>query len=259
MKGSLLLASAMVWFPLVPRAQIPLPLEVGETLHYESRINLIPAGSARLEVSALEALDGDSVYHIVFSVQTNPVLDRIFKIRDRIETWIDAKGLFTRKFAKKIREGNYRHQFSATINYEDSVVTTARDSFSIDRELRDPYSLFYYLRTLPLNVGDLLGFTTFDNGEFIDFQVTVHHRESVRVPAGVFRCLVIEPFKEGASLLKNEGDMTIWLSDDDQRLPVKIVSRAKFGSMVFKLKSLSRRDPEPVLRGATPPGSGHYR
>lgn len=237
MKGRSVSRWVILWIPLTLGAQGSLPFKVGETLHYESRFNLIPTGSAQLQVSGLESMNGDSVYHIEFRVWTNPVLDRVFKIRDRIETWIDAGGLFTRKFSKKVREGKYRKEFQATIDYQDSVVTSGTQSFKIDRELRDPYSLLYYLRTLPLKVGDLLAFTTFDNGEFIDFQVTVHRQEMVRVPAGVFRCLVIEPYREGTHLLKNEGDMTIWLTDDEKRLPVKIVSRARFGSIAFRLKT----------------------
>lgn len=237
MKSPSFISRVILWVPLSLWAQGPFPLEVGETLHYESNINLIPTGSAQLQVSSLQSLNSDSVYHIVFTVWTNPVLDRIFKIRDKIETWIDARGLFTRKFAKKVREGNFRQEFLATIDYEDSVVTTGAVSFPIDRELRDPYSLFYYLRTLPLKVGDLLAFTTFDNGEFIDFELTVHRQETVRVPAGVFRCLVIEPFRKGRPLLKQRGDMTIWISDDEKRLPVKIESRTTFGAMTFRLKT----------------------
>jgi hypothetical protein len=52
---------------------------------------------------------------------------------------------------------------------------------------------------------------------------------------GKFDCLVVEPFREGRMLFKNRGDMKVWLSDDSQRLPIKIVSKAKFGSLVMKL------------------------
>lgn len=225
-----------VWIPLALWAQTPLPLPVGETLDYESHINLIPTGWGQLRLRSLVDLNGDSAYHIVFTARTNQVLDRIFKIRDKVETWIDARELFTRKFSKIVREGNYRQEFLATIDYKDSVVTVGRQSFPIETELRDPYSLLYYLRTIPLKVGDLLAFTTFDNGEFIDFQLTVHRTETVKVPAGEFFCLVLEPFREGKPLLKNRGDMTIWLSDDEKRLPVKIESKTSFGSMIFRLK-----------------------
>jgi len=218
--------------------QVTVPFQVGEILNYDSNFNLIKAGTARLHVSALELIDGVPVYHIIFTVKTNKILDRIYKVRDRVETWIDANGLFTRKFSKKVREGQYRHNFSAIINYQDSVVTTGEDSFRINDELRDPYSLFYYLRTIPLNVGDRFTYVTFDNNQFINIHLIVHRKEKISVKAGQFDCLVIKPFRKGRSLFKQQGDMTIWLSDDHQRLPVKIVSKTKFGSMTLKLRNL---------------------
>lgn len=238
MKSTFAVSLVTLLFPFSLMGQQAVPFSVGETLHYDSNLNFIPAGTAILQVVATESLDDTSVYHILFTARTNSIVDRIYRIRDRVDTWIDVNGLFTRKFSKQIREGKYRNSFSATINYEDSVVVSERDSFKISHELRDPYSLFYYLRTIPLEVGDSLSFLTFDNNEFVDIHLTVHRRETITVGAGQFDCLVVEPFREGRSLFKYRGDMTIWLSDDQYRLPVKILSKLEFGSMMLKLKSL---------------------
>ena len=80
---------------------------------------------------------------------------------------------------------------------------------------------------------------TFDNGSFTDFQLRVDKRESLSVPAGTFKCLVINPFKDGKTLLKNEGDMTIWFSEGVSRIPVQILVKLKYGTMKLKLKSFS--------------------
>ena len=219
-------------------AQETQPFRVGEVLRYDASINFLRAGSAVLEVSSQESLQDAQVFHIIFSLTSNRFLDRLYRVRDQVETWIDVDGLFTRKYRKKLREKNYSKDFLAQMSYEDSVVVSGKKSFPLTQELRDPYSLFYYLRTLPLQVGDLLSFTTFDNNRFTDFQVTVHRTESVRVPAGRFDCIVIEPFRKGRALLKNQGDMIIWFSDDEKRLPVKVVSKAKFGSVILRLRSV---------------------
>ena len=47
-------------------------------------------------------------------------------------------------------------------------------------------------------------------------------KETVRTPMGTMSCKVVRPFREGKNLFKNQGDMQIWISDDDRRLPVKI-------------------------------------
>ncbi|MDP6594180.1 MAG: DUF3108 domain-containing protein, partial [Candidatus Marinimicrobia bacterium] len=155
-------------------AQEGLPFQVGEILNYDASINFLKAGAAALEVSSQESLQDAQVFHIIFSLTSNRFLDRLYRVRDEVDTWIDVDGLFTRKYRKKLREKNYSKDFMAQMDYEDSVVVSGEKSFPLTQELRDPYSLFYYLRTLPLQVGDLLSFTTFDNNRFTDFQVTVH-------------------------------------------------------------------------------------
>ena len=216
------------------------PFTVGETLKYDLKVNVIKAGHAKLQVIGEEIVDENQTYHIKYTVKSNRYVDRLFYVRDQVDSWLDKNGLFTRKFMKYIREGSYRYKLEAKMNYIDSTLTSEDEVFQIDSEIRDPFSLFYYLRSIPLKVGQKLSFKTFDNGQFVDFHIIVHRKENVRVPAGRFRCLVIEPYRKGKTLFKQKGDMRIWLTDDERRLPVKIETKATFGSMTMLLKKISR-------------------
>ena len=216
------------------------PFSVGETLEFDLKVNIIKAGNAKLQVIGEEIVDENQTYHIKYTVKSNRYVDRLFYVRDQVDSWLDKNGLFTRKFMKNIREGSYRYKLEAKMNYIDSTLTSEDDVFQIDSEIRDPFSLFYYLRSIPLKVGQKLSFKTFDNGQFVDFHIIVHRKENVRVPAGRFRCLVIEPYRKGKTLFKQKGDMRIWLTDDERRLPVKIETKATFGSMTMLLKRISR-------------------
>ena len=222
------------------RAQKEYPFNKGETLLYDVSLNFVSAGTASLELGDIEEFDGTPVYHITFRMKTNSVWDQIFRIRDTVETWIDSEGLFTRKLKKTIKEPRYSQKLLANFDYGSGVITTNKKALSISSEIRDPYSFFYYLRTVPLKVGDLFNFTIFDNHKLTDLSLIVHRKEQIDVPVGTFDCLVVEPFREGRMLFKNRGDMKVWLSDDSQRLPVKIVSKARFGSLIMKL---SRHSP----------------
>jgi len=216
------------------------PFTVGETLKYDLKVNVIKAGHAKLQVIGEEGVDENQTYHIKYTVKSNRYVDRLFYVRDQVDSWLDKKGLFTHRLIKNIREGSYRYKLEAKMNYIDSTLTSEDDVFQIDSEIRDPFSLFYYLRSIPLKVGQKLSFKTFDNGQFVDFHIIVHRKENVRVPAGRFRCLVIEPYRKGKTLFKQKGDMRIWLTDDERRLPVKIETKATFGSMTMLLKKISR-------------------
>ena len=216
------------------------PFTVGETLKYDLKVNVIKAGHAKLQVIGEEIVDENQTYHIKYTVKSNRYVDRLFYVRDQVDSWLDKKGLFTHRLIKNIREGSYRYKLEAKMNYIDSTLTSEDEVFQIDSEIRDPFSLFYYLRSIPLKVGQKLSFKTFDNGQFVDFHIIVHRKENVRVPAGRFRCLVIEPYRKGKTLFKQKGDMRIWLTDDERRLPVKIETKATFGSMTMLLKRISR-------------------
>jgi hypothetical protein len=84
-------------------------------------------------------------------------------------------------------------------------------------------------------------FTSFENKKSTPFKLAVTGRETVKTLAGTFNCLVVKPFSQGKALFKNEGDMQIWFSDDEKRLPVQIQIKMKFGSMRLKLKEITIR------------------
>ncbi|MFQ6608363.1 MAG: DUF3108 domain-containing protein [Fidelibacterota bacterium] len=216
-----------------------IPFSIGETLEYDLKVNIIKAGSAMLKVIGEEEINGNPTYHIRYTAKSNRFVDPLFYVRDRVNSWLDKEGLFTRQLKKNIHEGSYRYKLKAYVNYKDSTVTSGNEVLPINSVIRDPFSLFYYLRSIQLKVGQQLSFVTYDNNQFVDFQIIVHRKENVRVPAGRFQCLVIEPYRKGKTLFKQKGDMRIWLTDDERRLPVKIETKSTFGSMTMLLKKIS--------------------
>ncbi len=223
----------------------PLGLPVGEHLEYTAQFNVIPAGTATLSNLGIETIDGENTLHMRFEARTGAIADRLFKIRDRIDTWLYLDDLTTARQIKRLREGSYRQKTFLRVDRKEKTITTHKDTFHIAEPIRDPYSLLYYLRTIPLAPGDTLKFNTFDNGTFTRFMTRITRREILHVPAGTYPCLVYSPFRENASLFKNQGDMTVWFSDDEQKLPVQIVIKLKYGSMVMKLKKVKTREINP--------------
>lgn len=215
------------------------PFHVGERLDYSAQFNFIPAGKAYLELTSLDTIQDQPVFHVVFEARTGKLADRLFPIRDRVDTWLDKSNLFTHRLTKRIQEGNYQKNVDMEIDYQNSVAITNSDTVKINKKMRDPYSLFYYLRTIALPIGKVFPFSTFEANKTTDFQLKVTGRETLRTPAGRFECLVVKPFREGMALLKNKGDMQIWFSDDQKRIPVQVLVKLKFGSMLLKLKKIS--------------------
>lgn len=214
------------------------PFQIGETLEYIAEFNRVPVGHASLFVKGLETVNGHPTYHVRFKASTGWVGDQFYIIRDQVDIWLDQTKLYTHKVKKKIREGGYRKTSETVMDYDKMVAITAQDTVAIDFTVRDPYSMFYYLRTVPLPENKLMSFSTYENKKITNFKLIVTGQEIIRVPLGSFMCNVVKPFREKKTLLKNQGDMKIWFSDDKRRLPVKIQIKLKYGSLTLLLKNI---------------------
>lgn len=215
------------------------PFKVGEKLTYTLQFNVIKMGRGYLSVEENDLTSGIPSYHVQFKAKTSKFADRIFRVRDKIDIWLNQEDLTSLKVIKQIKEGDYHRNYLTTFDYDNLIAITNNDTIAISGKVRDPYSLLFYLRTIPLEVGQVLDFTTFDRKKSTEFQIIVDGKETIKTPAGSYNCKVIRPFSEGKSLLKNSGDMIIWFSDDEQCIPVQIQIKLNFGSMLLQLKSIN--------------------
>lgn len=216
-----------------------IPFRAGERLTYTLQFNVIKMGRGYLSIEANDTISGVQTYHVKFRAKTNRFADKIYKVRDKIDIWLNQSDLTMLKLVKEINEGNYHKTYNTSIDYNNSIAIVNNDTLKITGAVRDPYSLLYYFRTIPLEIGQILDFTTLDNKKLTDFQVIIDSKETVKTPAGTFRCIIIKPFRKGKTLLKNDGDMKVWFSDDELRLPVQIKIKLKFGSMLLQLRSIN--------------------
>ena len=216
-----------------------IPFKVGESLQYYAEFNLIRVGEAKLKISEIEKINNIDSYHVTYYAKTKGLADRLFKIRDKIDIWIDKEEFFTHQLIKDINQGNYKNKINVKFDYKKSIATTSNEEVPIDFKARDSFSLFYYLRTIPLKENEIMSFSSFEGKRVVDYKLQIKGKETIRTEIGNYICTVIRPFQEGKNLFKNQGDIQIWISDDQNRLPVKIQIKMKFGSMTLLLKKVS--------------------
>ena len=100
----------------------------------------------------------------------------------------------------------------------------------------DPIGAIYYLRSLPLTIGDEIHLTIFDGRRLRKIAITVSGIEQIKVPAGEFECLVLKPTPlDNKRLTSADGILHLWLTDDRRRIPVRIEQKAGFGTIVLRL------------------------
>ena len=217
-----------------------VPFGAGEKLVFSVQYSLVTAGDATLEVRNLAEIDGRTCYRVLSDARTNKFFSALFKVRDRFESYIDTTELYSLRYEKHIREGRFKRdekvvfdQSAHTATYDDKVVAIAPRT-------QDVLSALFYVRTLPLEVGQAITLANHTDGKNYPLVVKVHRRETVTVDAGTFDCLVVEPILRGPAIFSQKGRLTVWLTDDRYRMPVLMKSKVLIGHVSAVLKEYSR-------------------
>ena len=209
----------------------------GEVLHYSAGFRFFPAGRAELSFIS-DSLNGEQVYVLYTSIKTNSFLDNFYEVRDETLSWLNVEDFSLLKAVKKIREGKYHRNHSAHIS-GDSLLIWNKKYFTITDPVYDPIAFIYFLRSQKLSLGDTFHFLSASEKKIREVGVNITGKESINVSAGSFDCLKVEPVSsDGVPLLKNNGELRVWLSNDDIKMPVKIEMKTNVGTMVMKLKEI---------------------
>ncbi|UCC45679.1 MAG: DUF3108 domain-containing protein [Candidatus Zixiibacteriota bacterium] len=214
-----------------------LAFGVGEKLSFDVGYGFINAGHATMEVVRLIEYENRPCYQVVTRAQSNKFFSSFYRVDDRVESIIDAVGLFSWRFEKKLREGSYRSDRQYSFDQRRHSVVYDGDSIEVPMFVQDALSVLYYVRSQPLEVGKSVTVEAFVDGRKVSMEVLVHKRETISVEAGTFDCLVVEPLTRSVGVFKHEGRLKVWLTDDRLRLPVLMKSKVLVGSISAELTS----------------------
>ncbi|UCE23298.1 MAG: DUF3108 domain-containing protein [Candidatus Zixiibacteriota bacterium] len=217
---------------------------VNEKFTYEINYGFINAGGATMEVARLIEYNSRPCYQTVTRAYSNSFFSNFFKVDDRVESIIDALGIFTWRFEKNLREGKYRSDRLYTFDQNRNIVFSDKDTVEVAPYVQDALSVLYYVRTQQLEVGKSIFVQNFTDGEKYPLEVRVLRKEEVSVPAGTFDCIVVEPLLQSVGVFKHEGKLTVWLTDDRLKMPVLMKSKVLVGSIAAELSEFQLGDIE---------------
>lgn len=212
--------------------------KVGEKLTFDVKYGFVKAGVATMEVPKMKKISGRDAYQVTFQVMSVPSFDWFYKVRDRYETYLDSQGLFPWRFEQHIREGGYSRDFSAFFDQRKGKARTSGGEYDIPKYVNDIVSAFYLARTFDfskMKPGDRVHLENFYDDKVYPLDVLYHGKERVSVTAGTFDCFIIEPLVQEGGLFKSDGNILVWLSDDNLKIPVKVKTKVVVGSIDAEL------------------------
>jgi len=220
---------------VIPNAAFGL----GERLVFDVNYGFITAGEATLQVAGADTIAGRICYRIEFRVNSLPSFSWIYRVEDRYVTYIDEETIAPWRFEQHVREGSYSRDFTATFDQRKNIATTSEGTYPIPPYVHDILSAFYYARTLdygPMKPGDQVELHNFYKDKTYDLAVRFLGRQDLDVAAGTFHTVVIEPLVKEGGLIKSEGRIVIWLTDDERKIPVRVNTKVVIGSIDTELR-----------------------
>ncbi len=210
---------------------------VGEYLEFSLSYGLISAGWAVMKIPEIINYNGYSCYRVVSIAHSNDFVSMFYPVRDTVESYIDTKGLYSHYFRKHLREGGYKVDRITTFDQRRQLAITAKDTVPTFPFVQDVLSSLYYIRIQDLVPGKDILIDNHTDRKNYPLKVIVHGRQEIEVPAGKFKCIVVEPVMRHEGIFKAKGRITIWLTDDRHKMPVKMQSEVYLlGSISAKLK-----------------------
>jgi Protein of unknown function (DUF3108) len=213
-----------------------VPFSVGEELLFEVRWMGLLAGNASMAINGQLRHNGHDVYHIRTLAQSSPFFSVFYNVRDLGETYVDVRRLYPWYFRLDQREGKRVVQHTVTFDQQRGIAVYTKNQappqeVAVPPQVQDSLSSFYLLRTLRLRVGDQMHMKTFSNGRTYDVEIQVLRRERVEAYWGPVDAFVVQPILRFQEILRQTGDVLIWLTDDERRLPVRMRTEIKVGTI----------------------------
>lgn len=228
--------------------------EASFTLHYEWGMIDSDVGHATVRLDSL-TFNGEKAYRCTLHGRTTRMYDWFFKVREDFQSWFVRDGLRPLKFYRHSQEGDYEAKNTYIYDWSAPEPVIMADLYTskvgqsnVDIPLTpctfDLPTLFYYARNMDFDIiepGRKYPMTFAIDEEVFNVYFILHGRETIKVKG----LGTVKTIKFGAKLLegevfKGEADMTIWVSDDDNRLPVYFEAPLLVGTAKGRLTSYER-------------------
>lgn len=223
---------------MVVGQQLDKTFQHGEELKYRIHYGIVNAGYATLSVT-----ENKDAYHFVGKGWTVGMTNVFFKVRDQYESYVNKETLKPDHFVRDVREGGYRQNRDIYFDHknklakvEDHRQNTVKE-YPID-DVQDLMSAFYKMRSVKIDtmaVGSSIHLDLFLDAETFKFKLVLLGKETIKSKYGKIPCYKFRPYVQSGRIFKEEESLTIWISEDKNKIPVRLKASLAVGSLKMDL------------------------
>ncbi len=226
------------------------PFRVGEVIKHEVYYNVfrITAGEMEFQTLPFKMVNGRKAYQFQLGLKTTSLFSSIYAVDDRVVTLIDYDLWLPRLYSLHVKESSQLREARSYFDfeqlkavYEEKKITSKKgveekkQEWEILPYSQNVFSVIYYMRLFAWREGKEYSFRVADDGENLVFKGKVIGRETLKTPIGEMKAIKIKPEFTVKGAFKPVGDIYIWLSDDSRKIPLRIESKIKIGTIISQI------------------------
>jgi hypothetical protein len=214
--------------------------DAGEWFKFRIHYGLVNAGYATLEVKEA-TINNKKVYHAIGKGYTTGLSRFFFRVDDLYESYFDKETGNSYQFIRKINEGGYTKNQEGFVNQETNKILVkdyknrTEKTFPFPPHSQDIVSTFYYLRNYPsvdkLKIGESIALDMFFDNESTKFKLKFLGYEDIETKFGIVSTMIFRPLVQSGRVFKEEESLTVWISNDDNKVPLRIKASLAVGSI----------------------------
>lgn len=214
--------------------------DVGEYIKFRIHYGIVNAGYATLEVKDA-TINNKKVYHAVGKGYTTGMSRFFFKVEDLYESYFDKETGEPYRYVRKINEGGYTKNQEGFFNQKENRILVkdykhkSEKTIVLTENVQDILSSFYYLRNHPnidkLQPGEAIMIDMFFDEEITKFKLKYIGRQDITTKFGTVSTMVFKPLVQTGRVFKEQESVTLWITADDNKVPVRIKAELAVGSL----------------------------
>ncbi len=219
----------------------------GEHVEYRVHYGFINAAEGSVDVApTVYKVNDRPCFKVNVDGRTVGAFNLVKRVRDTWRSYIDTAAILPQRFYLNLQEGDYRKEENIIFNHANNTVKTPdrtdRELFQVPDNVHDVISGYFYLRTIDFSkmaVGQTINVPTFFDGITFQTKVKYQGRDQIRTRFGKLNVLRINPLGVDAKFFQGDEPIKIWVSDDVNKVPVRVQVQLAVGSLDVDIKQYS--------------------